>query len=203
MWVIYRKSDKRVVGASADASIDLEKEQALQEVVSGLVGSPSLSEFDALLVSDRVKAVELLQALARGQAIVEEDRNGELSVVEDVPSLSHLVAAVEAAALHPVDGVPLIPGDGTSFAVVTVKKVNDQGEALARKKDNDVIWLRTDQGSLREDQDGDPQEIRSVKLASGAASFRLYSATAKRLATVYLLSANPNLRGTSFQVEFT
>jgi hypothetical protein len=203
MWVIYRKSDKRVVGASADMAIEIEKEQALQEVVGGLEGTPGLSEFDAVLVADRSKALEVLQALASGQAVIEEDRGGELSIVQDAPSVAHLVASIEAEALHPVDGVPLIPGDGSSFAVVTVKKLNDRGEALTRKKDNDVVWLRTDQGSLREDQDKDPQEIRSVKLASGTASFRLYSAAAKRLATVQLLSASPNLRGISVQVEFT
>jgi hypothetical protein len=203
MWVIYRKSDKRVMGASADMAIEIEKEQALQEVVGGLDGSPDASEFDAVLVADRSKALAVLQALAGGKAVIEESRDGELSIVEEVPSLAHLLASVEASALHPVDGVPMIPGDGTSFAVVTVKKVNEQGEALTRKKDNDVIWLRTDQGSLREDKDKGPEEIRSVKLASGAASFRLYSAAAKRLATVQLLSASPNLRGASVQVEFT
>jgi hypothetical protein len=203
MWVIYRMSDKMVVGASADAGTDLEKDQALEDVVGGLVGSPSPSEFDAIQVTDRARTFELLQALARGQAVVEEDRHGELSVVEDIPTVSQLVASVEATALHPVDGVPLIPGDGKSFAVVLVKKVSEQGDALTRKKDNDVIWLRTDQGSLREDKDENAQEIRSVKLASGAASFRIYSAAAKRLATVHLLSASPNLRGTSVQVEFT
>jgi hypothetical protein len=100
-----------------------------------------------------------------------------------------------------VDGAALIPADGKSFVTIRLSKMDSQGKPLARKKDGDTLWLRTDQGTLRDE--GGEKEIRSIKLSSGKAVFRLYSAKAKRLATVHVFNADPYLRDTAVRVEFT
>ena len=202
MWVVFRKSDGAVVGASADSEVDVEKDKALQEIVANLVEGGSPAQYDAIQVKDRKKVVNLAERAFRGHAKVQPGKGGELDVTDETPEESLLTATTNATQFHPVDGVPLIPGDGQAFLAVTLQKTDSQGKPLTRKtKDNDVIWLRTDQGTLREDKDP-PQEIRSVTLASGTAKFRVYSANAKRLATVEMLSQNPQLRTGGLRVEF-
>ncbi|HZF08746.1 MAG TPA: hypothetical protein VFE33_08160 [Thermoanaerobaculia bacterium] len=208
MWVIYRKADRTVVGLSADADVELDKDKALQEVVKGLAESQDVSLYDAYQVKERGKGQKLAQSLARGLVKVQDAKGGGLDLTDTTPDVSALVVTTNAKDLHPVDQVPLLQGDGQSFLVVTVQKTDDQGKPLTRKtKDNDTIWLRTSNGTLREDKDGAgnalPAEIRSVQLASGTVTFRLYSENLRRLATVHLLPTDPNQRGTSFHAEFT
>jgi hypothetical protein len=203
MWVVFRKSDGAVVGASADSEVDIEKDKALQEVVANLVDGGSPAQYDAVQVKDRTKVVSLTERAHRGKAKVRPGKGGELDFVDDTPEESLLTVATNASQLHPVDKVPLIPADGKAFLVVTLQKADSQGKPTTRKtKDNEVIWLRINHGSLREDKDENPQEIRSVTLASGTARFRIYSENAKRLARVEMLSENPDLRIGGLQVEF-
>ena len=208
MWVIFRKSDNEVVGLSADSEIDLDKEKALQEVVAGLIDVKDPNDYDAFQAKGRDAVLSIQEKLSRprGKAKVQTAKGGsDLEVVGEAAGESGTVqVTTNATQFHPVDNVPLIPGDGQSFLVVTLQKSDDGGKPLIRKtKDNDVIWLRTNQGTLREDKDQNPAEIRSVTLGSGTAKFRLYSAPAKRLATVQMLTANPDLRLPGLQVEFT
>lgn len=216
MWVVFRKSDKQVVGSSVDAGVDLTKEDALNGVVEGLIDRLEPSEYDAVEVNDPVGLAVLARALSRGTAKVKELTEGKLDVADESPEGSFLTVTTNATQFHPVDRVPLIPADGTSFLVITLQKVSLQGTPLTRQTiDNEVIWLRTICGSLREDTTAPagggkqeisdtegPREIRSVTLASGTARFRLYSETAKRLATVEMLSANHEMRLGGLRVEF-
>lgn len=202
MWVVFRKSDRQVLGSTIDTGIERSKEEALKEVARGLAGKANLEELDAVEVKDGTSFGNLTRAVATGQARVRDLAGGKMDVVDDTPESTTVQITTDAQQFHPVDNVPLIPGDGQSFLVVTLQKVNDQGQAVSRKTvDNEVIWLRTSHGSLRSD-DERGVEIRSVKLVSGTASFRLYSEPAKRLATVQMLSANPDLRMGGLQVEF-
>lgn len=203
MWAIYQKSDGKIVSLTADSDVEIDKEQALKETVPGLVGSKNLNDYDAFQVKDRDKVRSVARSVGRGAARVRTTAGGKQDVVDDSPDSAALVISTNAQQFHPVDNVPLIPGDGSSFLVVTLQKVNDQGQPLTRKTvDNDVIWLRIDHGSLRDDTES-AQPIRSVTLASGTAKFRIYSESAKRLATVQMLSTNPELQAGGVRVEFT
>lgn len=208
MWVIYRKSDNSVVGVSADSDVDLDKNTALQEVVRGLVDAGDPNSFDAFQVKGRDKVAKVQEKLTRlrGRNKVQPTKDGgDFDVVDDstAAEAGAVLVTTNATQTHPVDKVPLIPGDGRSFLVVTLQKIDDQGKATNRKaKDNDVIWLRTTHGTLRADTDTDTGEIRSVTLESGTAKFRVYSENAKRLATIEMLTANPELRFGGLRVEF-
>lgn len=204
MWAIFQKSDGKIVGFSVDAEVEVDKDQALKEAVQGLVGSKNVNDYDAFQVKDREKIRNVARSASRGMARVRTTGGGKQDVVDDSPDSASLVITTNAEQFHPVDNVPLIPGDGTSFLVVTLQKVNDQGQPLTRKTvDNDVIWLRTDHGRLFPDVEDRAQEIRSVTLVSGTAKFRIYSESAKRLATVQMLSTNPELQAGGVRVEFT
>lgn len=204
MWVVFRKSDKQVVGSTVDTGVERSKEEALNDVLRGLGGKPNVSEFDAVEVKDRTKLGSLNRALSEGRIKVKDVGGGRLDVEDDTPEAATVRITTNAAQVHPVDEVPLIPGDGQSFLVVTLQKVNQEhGAPLGRTgTDNEEIWLRTSHGTLREDKDDNPQVIRSVRLVSGTARFRLYSDAAKRLAVVQMLSANAALRLGGLQVEF-
>lgn len=204
MWVIFQKSDGKIVSASAASDVEVSKEEALKEVVQGLVGSKNVSEYDAILVKDREQFSNMTRAVNRGTARVRtSSTTGKQDLVDDSPTSSSLVITTSAQQFHPVDNVPLIPADGRTFLVVNLQKVNDRGELLTRKTvDNDTIWLRIDHGSVRENNE-EALPIRSVSLMSGVASFRVYSDTARRLATVQMLTANPELQTGGLQVEFT
>ncbi|HYU34423.1 MAG TPA: hypothetical protein VEW48_19910 [Thermoanaerobaculia bacterium] len=203
MWVVFRKSDGAVVGSTADSAIAVAKESALQEVIANLADAKNPNDFDAIEVKDREKLSRLAERATRRQAKVQTSKAGNLELVDDLAEPAVLAVSTNATQFHPIDKVPLIPGDGQSFLVVTLQKVDTSGKPMNRKtKDNEVIWLRTTNGSLREDKDQNPQEIRSLTLAAGTASFRIYSEPAKRLATVQMLTANPDLTISGLQVEF-
>jgi hypothetical protein len=207
MWVIFRKSDGQVMGTSGDTGAVPKKGDALDAVAGGLPDRDGdvKVEYDAIQIEEHSEeGSRLLKALLLGQASIQEDPGGIPRVVEEeVPAATAVTIAANARESHPVDNVPLIPGDGTSFLVVTLQKILEEGRTpLTGAEDSDVIWLRTSHGSLRENKDDNPQEIRSVKLVRGTAKFRLYSEKAKRLATVDMLSENPNLRLPGLRVEF-
>jgi hypothetical protein len=207
MWVIFRKSDNEVVGLSADSEFDLDKDEALQEVVRGIAGTNDPKDFDAFQVKGRDKVAQVQEKLLRGRGrakIKKPSKAGEdfdvAEEAEEVASLKITVAGPMESAVetHPVDKVPLIPGNGQSFLIITLQKVDAQGKPLARKKDNDLFWLRTDHGRLRTiDRETD---VRSIQLSSGVASFVLNSEPAKRLATVQIFNENSR---NAVQVEFT
>jgi len=228
MWVVFRKSDGTVVGTSSDSEIDIEKEKALAEVVSGLQAPLPLIDYDAAQITTRGTLESLGESAARGLMKVVPDKTGGMDLFEKpaaVSGPSEVVVTTSATEFHPVDSVPLLRGDGQSFLVVTLQKVSQVVDTSVASKTveaamaiiggiespppdggdkeaDDEIWLRPSHGSVREDNDT-RTEIRSVKLVNGTARFRFYSDTAKRLANVQMLSANPNLILDVLRVEFT
>lgn len=203
MWVIYRKSDKKVVGTSADSEHDLGKKEALEEVLRGLADAGKADDYEALQVKDRDKARDFLLKAARGQGRLVEAQ-GSIEIAEEGGmEQSRLNLTVEpTTGSHPVDQVPLV----TAGEPVTIRlaKVDQQGKALGRAADKETLWLRTNFGTLRADVAGagPSQEIRSVTLSNGKASFKLFpEGTQKRLATVQILSTEASLSAT-VRVEF-
>jgi hypothetical protein len=134
MWVIYRKKDHQVVGMSADSETDLERDYALEEVVKGLVNAEAPNKYDALQVTDRVRAAALITT-PLDRLILRETPKGKLQIAIEEPKISFLQVSCDATDVHPVDGVPEIAADGESFATITVQKVDHQGEPQQANKE--------------------------------------------------------------------
>jgi hypothetical protein len=199
MWVIYHKKDRNIVGLSAECEPDLERDYALEEVVKGLIKREAVNKYDAVQVSDRAQAIALLTA-PRELLVLRETPKGKLYVAIEEPKLSFLLLSCDAQDVHPVDGIPEIHADGESFTTITVQKIDDHGEPQQGNKDNDLLYLRADYGALFSD-DG-KEGIGSIKLKKGQAAFRLVSETARRVATVQVFNADPNLVDRNIRIEF-
>jgi hypothetical protein len=113
---------------------------------------------------------------------------------------SFLQLSCDAPDFHPVDGIPEISADGESFTTITAQKIDESGEPQQGNKDNDLLYLRTDYGTLF-GSDG-KAEISSIKLKRGQAAFRLVSEKARRVATVQVFNADANLMDHSIRIEF-
>lgn len=206
MWVVFRTSDREVVGSTVEGGVELTKEEALADVVGGLIGKPDILDFDAVEVKAGEGPSNLLRAVGEGRARLTELGDGKLAVEDDSAEAAIVRVTTNAKDFHPVDGVPLLPGDGTSFLVVTLQKVSQlDGTPMERGsgEDDEVIWLRPSHGTVREDTEERTEAIRSVTFVSGTARFRFYSDSAKRLASVEMLSTNKNLVVGGLRVEFT
>ena len=199
MWVIYQKKTRKIVGLSADGEPDLEKDFALNEVVRGLGDAEAVDQYDALQVSDRTQAQVLIKT-PREWLVLREAPKGTLQVAIEEPKLSFLLLSCDAPDVHPADGIPEIRADGTSFTTITVQKVDGGGKPQQGNSDNDLLYLRTDYGTLYS-ADG-KQEITSIKLRRGQAAFRLVSEKARRVATVQVFNADANLLDRSIRIEF-
>jgi len=199
MWIVYQKKDHRVVGMSALCDPDLEKDLALGEVVKGLVGGGSPEKYDAVHIKDADEALAFLSAPLH-HVVVGETAKGKTQATIEAPKVSRLLIQSDAPDVHPVDGIAEIKADGTSFTTITVQKVDERGEAHKSRSDNDDLHLRTTAGTL---QSADGKEgIASIKLKQGQASFRVVSERARRVATVSVISADPNLLDGSIRIEF-
>jgi len=199
MWVIYHKEKRKVVGLSADGEPELDKDYALEEVVRGLINAEAVNKYDALLVSDRAQARALFRT-RYDRIVLREEPPGKLQIAIEELRLSFLRLSCDAPDVHPVDGIPEIRADGTSFTTITVLKVDEEGMPQQGNDDNDLLYLRTDYGTLF-DADG-AQEISSIMLQSGQATFRLVSEKARRVATVQVFNAGANLQNSSIRIEF-
>lgn len=211
MWVVYRKADKAIVGTTPVGGQEANKDAAIAMIVQGLTSPGKVDEYDALQVKEQEKALKILDALMSRTAKVTENK-GLMDVVEDDATEVFLSVTVEGAqGTHPVDQVPLLSANPSSFVTIKLQKLDAKGKPLTRKTvDKDVLWLRTDYGFLRSDPASGgtivspgtmPPDVRSVTFSSGAASFRLYAETVQRLATVQILSTTPSLNA-AVQVEF-
>ena len=198
MWVVFRRNKHKIVGFTADSAVDLDKEASLKEVVNGLVKPGEISEYDAIQVTDREKAVEYMEAFP-DKLVVKGPLTKPKLVIRD-PETFSLYLTTDAKDVHPVDGIPEITADGQSFATITIQKIDDRYKPQRGAKGNDQIYLRTNHGILR-DAEG-TNDINSIKLNDGKAVFRLVSEKVKRVATVQMLNTNPNLPDTSFRIEF-
>ena len=199
MWVIYHKKDRNIVGFSADCESDLEKETALAEVVKGLVNAEAPAKYDAIQITDRNHAHALLNT-PRQSLVLRENAKGKVQVAVEAPKQSFLSLSCDAPDVHPVDGIPEITADGQSFTTIVVQKTDEGGEPMQGKSDNDQLYLRTDFGTLMS-ADG-KEAITSLKLKKGQASFRLVSEKPKRMATVQVFSADPQLMDRTIRIEF-
>jgi hypothetical protein len=101
---------------------------------------------------------------------------------------------------HVVDGIGEVVADGTSYCTITIQKMDLNGVALSGSAHQDELFLRTTGGVIMDDKGG--QRIRSLKLRSGRAAFRLISESSPKLVTVSVLSRNPLLPKAEIQVEF-
>ena len=203
MWVVYRKSDGAVITTNRSEEIDTRA--MLEEVARGLVGSPSTADFDVVRIKDTGEVISLGRGgTTRQQPVVRVKGDGTAEVVNSAPEPNFIQITTNAREFHPVDNVPLIPADGSSFLVVTLERTDSQGVAVGGRdeEEKEVIWLRTDHGTLCEDSES-RRGIRSITLQGGTARFRVYSGTERRLATVQMLSANESLQLAGLQVEFT
>ncbi len=200
MWIIYQKNDQKIVGMSAFSSgPDLEKNFALKEVVKGLVDHGSPDEYDAIQVTDPEQAFKFITS-PPDKLVLEEKNEGMLGLTIQEPNTSFLILQSDAPDVHAVDGIPEIAADGESFTIITVQKVNELGIPKQEKDDNDLLYLRTDYGTLKS-VDG-KEDISSINLNQGKAAFRLVSEKAKRVATVKIFNADADLIDTSIQIEF-
>jgi hypothetical protein len=199
MWIIYRKANQKVIGMTAHSKRDIDKQSALQEVVKGFAASGSPSDFDAIQVTDYDQAMSLMFARP-DQMHLEKNSDGSLQISVVQPKISFLKLTSDAPDVHPVDGMPEISADGKSFTTITVQKVDERWQPQADRTDNDQLYLRTDRGTLQS-ADG-TEEISSIKLKKGKVTFRLVAETAKRVATVQVFNADPNLRDGGIRVEF-
>ena len=199
MWVIYQTKEQKIVGLSADCEPDLEKDFALQEVVRGLAHAEDATMYDALQVSDRTQAYTLLTT-PLGRLALHATPEGDLEVVVQELQMFFLEVNCDAPEAHPVDGIPTISADGTSFATITLQKTDAQGKPRQSSRDNDLFYLRTDYGTLMS-VDG-TAEVASLKLTRGRAAFRLVSEPARRVATVQVFNADDNIPDRSIRIEF-
>lgn len=199
MWIVYRKKDRKVVGMSALAELDLEKPAALAEVVRGLVDHASHDKYDALQVLDSHEARALISA-PLGHVVIADGPRGRLLATVESPRTFSLRLSCDAQDVHPVDGIPEIAADGAAFTTITVQKVDDLGEPQRARNDNDELHLRTTAGTLL-GADG-KEAVTSVRLKQGQAALRLQSEKARRVATVTAFNADAHLQDGSIRVEF-
>lgn len=198
MWVVFQKKERKIVGFTAEGAEDLEKDLALQEVVSGLVKPGDISEYNGIQVTDRTKAAEYLEAFPDKLVIKGTLAKPQITIRD--PETFSLYITTDAKDVHPVDGIPEIAADGESFATITIQKIDDRYKPQRGKKGADQIYLRTNHGILRDDKG--KKDINSIKLKDGKAVFRLVSEKVKRVATIQMLSTNHELPDASYRIEF-
>ena len=198
MWVIYHKQSQKIAGVTANTDLDIDKEAALTEIVGGLAKPSAADEYDAIQVKDRKEATKYMAAFPSKLVITRT--TGKLQLVIRDPEAFSLHITTDASDKHPIDGIPGIPADGTSFATITVQKIDDRRKRQSAKTDNDQIYLRTNCGIIRNAEG--TGNINAIQLSKGAAVFRLVSEKIKRVATVQVMSASPMLRHSRIRIEF-
>lgn len=101
---------------------------------------------------------------------------------------------------HVVDGIGEIPADGTSYCKITIEKVAVDGTLLTGKEHEGELFLRTTGGALMEE--AGQSRIRSLKLESGRATFRLVSEPSPKIVTVFVFGRNSFSARAEIQIEF-
>ncbi len=198
MWVIYKKSDRTIIGVTALGAKDPEKDAALKEVVAGSIKPGKRSEYDALQVSDRILAQQYMDAFPQRLVVTGPASKPKL-VIRDPESFS-LFIECDAEDKHPVDGIPEIPADGSSSALITITKIDERFKPQKGATDNETLYLRTDHGIIRDEKG--KEDLNKIQLKKGQAKIRLFSEKLKRVATLQLISTEQYLEDTVFRVEF-
>ena len=111
-----------------------------------------------------------------------------------------LTLTSDAPDRHVVDGIGEVLADGTSYCTITIQKMDLNGVAVSGSEHQDELFVRTTGGSIMDEKGG--QRIRSLKLRSGRAAFRLVSEPSPKIVTVSVFSRDPLLSKAEIQVEF-
>ncbi len=137
------------------------------------------------------------------QSLTSETRK-TLPSLEDLlqqqKSLSLLRLTSDAPDRHLVDGIGEIPADGTSSCTITIEKISYDGKPLSGTEHQDELFLRSTGGILM-DAAGE-KRIRSLRIESGKAQFRLVSEPNPKVVTVTVLGQKPELLKSEIQIEF-
>lgn len=198
MWIVYKNANREIIGLTACNSADAEKQVAIAEIVNGTHNPEDISNYDAIQVTDDKQMMQYFKAFP-DKLMLTATKNNIKPAIRDQEYFA-IYATSDAPDKHPVDGIHEIMADGISSTVITLIKVDERKKIQNGKLDNDLLYLRTDYGIIR-DVDN-VKVISSIKLCKGEAKFRLVSETAKRVATVKVLSADKKLRGCTFRIEF-
>jgi hypothetical protein len=111
-----------------------------------------------------------------------------------------LTLTSDAPDRHVVDGVGEVVADGTSYCTISIQKLDLNGMAVSGSEHQDELFVRTTGGVILDEKGA--QRIRSLKLQSGHAAFRLVSESSPKIVTVSVLSRNPILPKAEIQIEF-
>jgi hypothetical protein len=117
---------------------------------------------------------------------------------QGTPALLTLTS--DAPDRHVVDGIGEIPADGTSYCTIAAQKMDLNGVAVSGSEHEDELFLRSTGGVIMDDKGG--QRIRSLKLRSGRAAFRLVSESSPKIVTVAVFGREPLLSKAEIQIEF-
>jgi hypothetical protein len=151
-------------------------------------------------------------ALAPGTYVVRSDGTIESLATKSssqLPSLleqlrygtpAFLRLTTDAPDRHVVDGIGEVVADGSSYCTITIEKTDLNGVPVSGSEHQDELFVRTTGGAVMDEKGG--QRIRSLKLRSGRAAFRLVSESNPKIVTVIVLSRNPLLSKADIQIEF-
>ena len=138
------------------------------------------------------------------ESLTTESFRPEPSVFENLQrergTPAFLTLTSDAPDRHVVDGIGEVAADGTSYCTITVQKMALNGVAVSRSEHDDELFLRSTGGVIT-DANGE-KRIRTPKLTSGRAAFRLISENYPKVVTVTVLSRNLGLGKAEIQVEF-
>ena len=95
---------------------------------------------------------------------------------------------------------PPLTGSQYSISIKEARKVTFEGTPLTGREHKDELFLRATGGILM-DAKGQ-KRIRSLKLRSGRATFRLVSEESPKVVTVSVLGQEPFVSKTEIQIEF-
>jgi hypothetical protein len=136
------------------------------------------------------------------ESVTTESFCQELSLFEQLRQGTPAVLTVtsDAQDRHVVDGIGEIAADGTSYCTITVQKMDLNGVAVSGSEHQDELFVRITGGAIMDDKG--EQRIRSLKLRSGRAAFRLVSEPSPKIVTVSVFSRDPLLSKAEIQIEF-
>ena len=139
-------------------------------------------------MQEKDKAADYM-AVFPEKLVLTEGEGGALRLAIREPERFSLHVICDSPDRHPVDRIATIPGDGTSYTTINIQKIDERGVPQRGEAENDTLYLRTNYGTLRDIQ-GDT-ELGSIQLRNGRAQMRLVSESIKRVATVQIMSADP------------
>jgi len=198
MWVVFNKKDRKIVGLTAISTRDIDKDTALKETIEGALNVGALSEYDALQVTDPLRAEQYMDNYPERLVVTGPVSKPKL-VIRD-PESFLLYVTCDAPDKHPVDGIPEIKADGTSSALITIQKIDERFKPQKGDADNEELYFRTDHGVLKDE--AGKKAISRIKLKKGEAKVRLFSEKVKRVANVQIMSIGAILADQTFRIEF-